>query len=111
SYFQFDCTHSLCNAHHLRELQRAWEQDGQRWALKMRFLLLEINDATIQAGGCLDEAAAKTFRSRYRNILTRGDRECPPTVSLTSPANAALKPSLATFWSASATSKPKPSGS
>src|SRR6266581_1979818 len=81
SYFQFDCTHSLCNAHHLRELERAWEQDGQRWALKMRFLLLEINDATIQAGGCLDEAAAKTFRSRYRNILTRGDRECPPTVS------------------------------
>jgi len=81
SYFQFDCTHSLCNGHHLRELQRAWEQDGQRWALNMRLLLLEINDASTQAGGCLDQDAAKRFRSRYRNILTRGDRECPAAPS------------------------------
>jgi transposase len=81
SYFQFDCTHSLCNGHHLRELQRAWEQDGQRWALKMQLLLLDINDATTQAGGCLDQDTAKRFRSRYRNILTRGDRECPLAVS------------------------------
>lgn len=81
TYFQFDCVHFLCNAHHLRELERAGQQDGQRWALKMQSLLLEINDATIQAGGCLEEAAAKKFRSRYRNILTRGDSECPPAVS------------------------------
>jgi len=81
TYFQFLCVHFLCNAHHLRELERAFEQDGQRWALNMRLLLLEIHDATTQAGGCLDEAAAKRFLSRYRNILTRGDRECPPATS------------------------------
>jgi transposase len=81
SYFQFLCTHFLCNAHHLRELQRAWEQDGQRWARNMRALLLEINDATLQAGGCLDEQTAKVFLRRYRNVLTRGDHECPPIVS------------------------------
>lgn len=79
SYFQFACIHFLCNAHHLRELDRAAEQDGQRWALKMRLLLLEINEATTQADGCLDETAAKSFLRRYRNILTRGDRECPAT--------------------------------
>ena len=28
-YYKYDCTHSLCNAHHLRELTRAWEQDKQ----------------------------------------------------------------------------------
>lgn len=81
SYFQFECTHSLCNGHHLRELQRAFEQDGQSWALKMQRLLLEINDATTAAGGCLDDEDAKTFRSRYRNLLTRADKECPPVTS------------------------------
>lgn len=78
AYFQFNCWHSLCNAHHLRELERAWEQDGQRWAKKMQDLLLEINDATTKAGGCLTEEAAQKFRIRYRNVLTHGDSECPP---------------------------------
>ncbi len=77
-YFQFNCLHSLCNAHHLRELERAWEQDGQRWAKQMQDLLLEMNEATIKARGCLTEKAAHQFCSRYRNVLTRGDRECPP---------------------------------
>src|SRR2546422_2108120 len=43
----------------------------------MQLLLLEIKDATAQAGGCLLETAAKKFRSRYRNILTRAETECP----------------------------------
>jgi len=81
TYFQFDCIHFLCNAHHLRELEHAWVQDGQWWAMKTQLLLLKIHDATNQAGGGLDEAAAKSFRSRYRNILTRGHSECPPAVS------------------------------
>ena len=77
SYFQIQCDHFLCNAHHLRELEYAWVQDGQSWALKMQLLLLEVHGATKDAGGCLDPHIAKKFRSRYRNILTRGDRECP----------------------------------
>ena len=35
-YLRFHCEHAFCNAHHLRELERAWEQDGQRWALAMK---------------------------------------------------------------------------
>jgi transposase len=77
TYFQIACIHFLCNAHHLRELEYAWVQDGQSWALKMQLLLMEIHSATKDAGGRLDPDAAKRFRSRYRNILTRGDRECP----------------------------------
>lgn len=83
SYFQIQCDHFLCNAHHLRELEYAWDQDDQRWALKMQWLLLEIHSATKDAGGCLDPDTANKFRSRYRNILTRGNRECParPTIN------------------------------
>lgn len=77
SYFQIECVHFLCNAHHLRELEYAWVQDGQHWALKMQLLLLEIHGAVKDADGCLDPETAKRFRSRYRNILTRADRECP----------------------------------
>jgi transposase len=77
-YFQLDCSHALCNAHHLRELEFAAEHDDYRWAKKMQKLLLEIDAATTKAGGCLTQRVAKSFRSRYRNILTRGDKECPP---------------------------------
>ncbi len=31
-YFKYGGLHALCNAHHLRELERAAEQDKQKWA-------------------------------------------------------------------------------
>lgn len=77
-YFQFDCQHVLCNAHHLRELERAAEQDGQRWAGKMQALLRKMNAATQQAGGSLSEEVAERYRRRYRAILVQGEVECPP---------------------------------
>jgi len=76
-YFQFPCEHALCNAHHLRELERAWEQDGQKWAKEMQDLLLEIKDSKEKAGGSVTEKAAEKFRRRYRAILARGGLECP----------------------------------
>jgi transposase len=46
-YFQFlNCTHSLCNAHHLRELERAIEIDNQKWAKRMKKFLIEIKVQT-----------------------------------------------------------------
>jgi transposase len=76
-YFQLQCRHALCNAHHLRELEWAWEQDGQKWALKMQKLLLDMRYDVEQAGGALSEAAALSFRRRYRAHLARADQECP----------------------------------
>jgi len=52
-YFKYGCSHALCNAHHLRELERAVEQDKQKWAEQMISLLKEINKATNDAGGNL----------------------------------------------------------
>lgn len=77
-YYQLPCDHALCNAHHLRELERAWEQDGQQWAKQMQVLLLEINEAVNEAGGVLNTTQAEAFRERYRQVLEAAQIECPP---------------------------------
>jgi transposase len=76
-YFIYQCAHSLCNAHHLRELQRAFEQDKQQWAMLMKTLLLEINEATKNGGGALSEKIALEYCVKYRAILAAGEIECP----------------------------------
>lgn len=77
-YYQYRCSHALCNAHHLRELERAWEQDQQQWARQMTLLLKEINKATLVAGGQLEAFDAEIFRRRYRTLLEEAEKECPP---------------------------------
>ncbi len=76
-YYAYDVTHALCNAHHLRELERAWEQDSQQWAQQMIILLKEINKATNEAGGRLDVLLSQQYRKRYRDLLEEAERECP----------------------------------
>ena len=61
-YYTYDCTHALCNAHHLRELERAWEQDSQAWARQMKTLLEEINSAADKSGTHLSPRDAERYR-------------------------------------------------
>ena len=77
-YYQYECTHALCNAHHLRELERAWEQDHQQWAREIQVLLIDIEKAVVDAGGCLLPDEAKRWRRRYRRLLKKAETECPP---------------------------------
>jgi len=77
-YFKLDCRHALCNAHHLRELERAWEQDKQKWARDMRNLLLQINEAVDDADGRLEPAETQRYRQKYRDLLEKAQTECPP---------------------------------
>ncbi|MFN2329804.1 MAG: IS66 family transposase [Chromatocurvus sp.] len=77
-YYQLPCHHALCNAHHVRELERAWEQDRQQWAEPMQALLLEMNEAVNAAGGLLNNPEADAFRQRYRDLLRQAETECPP---------------------------------
>jgi transposase len=76
-YYKLDCTHALCNAHHLRELTRAWEQDEQHWAHDMIDLLEKINGKVIDAGGALSAQQAGKYRSQYRELIKKGEMECP----------------------------------
>ena len=64
-YYRYACTHSLCNAHHLRELERAWEQDDQHWAKAMKVLLIDMNTTVADAGGRLPATDAERWRQRY----------------------------------------------
>ena len=77
-YFKLDCQHALCNAHHLRELERAWEQDKQKWARDIRELLLQINKAVDDAGGLLTDVDSMEYRQQYRDLLEKAQKECPP---------------------------------
>lgn len=77
SYYTYKCGHALCNAHHLRELKYAHEEDKQQWAGSMMGLLVEINNTVNQGNGYLPEVDIKQYQKRYRTILTKGEKECP----------------------------------
>ncbi|MDD5273953.1 MAG: IS66 family transposase [Methylovulum sp.] len=78
-YHYTGCLHSLCNAHHLRELERAYEQDGQQWAKAMQDLLLDIlTDVKAQDTHALPTEKAQHYTECYRNLLKQAEIECPP---------------------------------
>ena len=77
-YYRYSCLHALCNAHHLRELTRAFEQDKQAWASDMKQLLEKMNRAVDEAGGALPADEIDRYRKRYNALLKKAEIECPP---------------------------------
>ena len=78
-YYQYTaCLHALCNAHHLRELERAYEQDNQQWAKEMQVLLQTILKDVKSNGGVLPAEQIEHYTERYRNLLKQAEIECPP---------------------------------
>ncbi|NGZ07394.1 MAG: IS66 family transposase [Magnetococcales bacterium] len=77
-YFKYASDHSLCNAHHLRELEWAAEQEKQAWAKSLQDLLKEACHAKNLSSGCPDPQIAQQFRERYQKILAEAETECPP---------------------------------
>jgi transposase len=78
SYYRYkNCLHCLCNAHHLRELERASTEDHQKWAESLQDLLVEMNRAVDAAGGVLTSKQQTQYQKRYRNLLKQGAGECP----------------------------------
>lgn len=79
SYWQYDCAHGLCNAHHLRELTFVHEQLQRAWAGQMRQLLLaikgEVDTATAQGQTGLSPAQLQQHEQRYEAILAAGAEE------------------------------------
>lgn len=77
AYFRFACLHSLCNAHHVRELTFAEEIEGQAWARELKELLLQANDEVSEQGGILSSKRSAEITKQYREILARGEIESP----------------------------------
>lgn len=76
-YRDLPCKHSLCNAHHLRELTYVFEEMGQGWAKRLHDLLLETCHEVTAAGGPLSQERIACIRDRYAEILAEGDATNP----------------------------------
>jgi transposase len=82
SYLSYEqCDHSLCNAHHLRELTFMHEHHEQAWAAAMIGCLVEIKNtvAEAKAGGATSLSAAqrKAFETRYQQLLDQALEQIP----------------------------------
>jgi len=80
SYLSYDhCGHGLCGSHLLRELTFIIDSNGYAWAVNMKRLLKETCAVVAKSPSKqLHEQEYKNLRKRYRNILTRGEKELPP---------------------------------
>lgn len=80
-YLKYPCGHSLCNAHHLRELTAIVENESQAWAQQMKDLLLAIKAAVDKQKGNakthLELEQLMDFESRYSRIIALGYAENP----------------------------------
>jgi len=71
-YRDLACTHTLCNAHHLRELTYVFEEMKQAWAKRMIDLLVGACHEVAATGGPLAVERMAYYRTTYAEILAEG---------------------------------------
>ena len=76
-YRELPCTHSLCNAHHLRELRYVLEEMKQAWAQPLITLLVDGCHEVHLAGLPLQPERIAHYRASYGAILARGQAANP----------------------------------
>lgn len=73
AYFKYDCQHSLCNAHHQRELEWAIEQENADWAQHMldglRYIKKTVDQAKADGKTQLDQQTVTRFETGYDQII------------------------------------------
>ena len=82
AYLAYDCRHSLCNAHLLRDLTAASEITDQTWPKQVAELLLTIKAAVEQAGAAgqtqLAPQALNDFGRHYQQLIEPALHANPP---------------------------------
>ena len=73
------CIHSLCNAHHLRELTFVHEQEHiwDGWAKEMMDLLLQAKAEVATTNAPLSAQRYAWFEAQWEGLLVRGETFCP----------------------------------
>ena len=81
-YKSLHCTHSLCNAHHLRELEFVHERGNEKiwdsWAKEMMDLLVQANAEVRQREGPLESQRQQWYQAQWEQLLQRGENHHPP---------------------------------
>lgn len=80
SYLSYDhCDHGLCGSHLLRELTFIADAHHYNWAINIKRLLQETCVVvSSRKRKKLTTGEIENLQKRYRNILTRGEKELPP---------------------------------
>jgi len=76
-YYYYNCKHSLCNVHNIRELTGIYELTGQKWPEDMTTLLLSIKER-VDSGNPLTSGEKAAFTERYDAIISEGYQANPP---------------------------------
>lgn len=74
-YLNYQCKHSFCGSHLIRELIFSEEEDSQYWAKKMRQLLQYSN--YLKKKDRLTLTCREQLEASYTEILILGNMECP----------------------------------
>lgn len=78
TYFGFDnCSHALCNAHIVRELDNLIEQKCE-WAIDMKNLLFQLFE--ISEKGTIVVPQKQVWVKKYQDICKKADKEEPPPI-------------------------------
>jgi transposase len=78
SYFDFkNCSHGLCNAHILRELE-GLKENGSSWAVEMKQLLIELFELSQKASVIISDQ--DVWLQKYLAICQKADKEEPPPI-------------------------------
>lgn len=79
SYLSYEhCGHGLCGSHLLRDLAFIIEANNYRWAINMKALLQEACHLVGKSEQKkLNDKDYARLQRRYRNILTRGQKQLP----------------------------------
>jgi len=90
-YNKYNCTHSYCNAHHLRELVGVTQNEKVRWASDMHSLLTNMNNYIykLKENSKLKPSKGKIqhFYQQYDNICQSALKFYPPPTEIPKVAN------------------------
>ena len=81
SYYKYDCSHALCNAHLLRDLKFVEERFDQDWSTEMVELLIKMKISKEQAidkgKDYLSNASLYRYRKKFKQIVEKGLKANP----------------------------------